>query len=58
MPHGAAAAARTRAELKEYRNSKITPPETVAAGANHWEKSEGKAMQLELREAPFKHTQL
>ena len=44
------------AELKEYRDGKVTPPETIAAGANHWEKSGGKAMQLELNETPFKHS--
>ena len=43
------------AELKEYRDGKITPPETIAVGANHWEKGGGKAMQLELKEMPFKH---
>ena len=42
------------AELKEYRDGKVTPPKTIAAGANHWETSGGKAVQLELKEVPFK----
>jgi len=44
------------AELKKYRDGKVTPPESIAAGANHWETSGGKAMQVELKEAPFKHS--
>ena len=41
-------------QLREYRDGKVTPPETIAAGANHWEASGAKAMQLELKEVPFK----
>ena len=41
-------------QLRKNRASKVTPPETIAAGANHWEASRGKAMQLELKEVPFK----
>lgn len=44
------------AELKKYRDGKVTPPESIAAGANHWETSGGKAMQVELKEASFKHS--
>ena len=42
------------AELKEYRDGKVMPPKSIAAGANHWETSGGKAVQLELKEVPFK----
>ena len=45
---------KSTAELKEYRDGKVTPPKTIAAGANHWETSGGKAVQLELKEVPFK----
>ena len=45
---------KSTAELKEYRDGKVTPPESIAAGANHWETSGGKAVQLELKEVPFK----
>ncbi len=45
---------KSTAELKEYRDGKLTPPKTIAAGANHWETSGGKAVQLELKEVPFK----
>lgn len=44
------------AELKKYRDGKVTPPDSIAAGANHWETGGGKAMQVELKEAPFKHS--
>ncbi|CAK0787767.1 hypothetical protein CVIRNUC_010989 [Coccomyxa viridis] len=45
---------KSTAELKEYRDGKLTPPKTIATGANHWETSGGKAVQLELKEVPFK----
>lgn len=45
---------RNTEQLRKCRDGKVPPPETIAAGADHWEASSGKAMQLELKEVPFK----
>lgn len=43
-------------ELREKRKSSIKPPESIAAGANHWEQpvsGQRKAWQLRLDQVDF-----
>lgn len=43
------------AELREIRQKKVTPPESVAEGANHWQQTAlGQAWQTTMELLKFK----